>query len=585
MRLTVMLFTLFAAAHPFHAAAQESRPPTSPLGSPMATAIRAGDADALQRLLDAGADPNAMIPTGRDGWTAMTALGLAVFAAAGPPVPGAERYTEVVRLLLTAGADPNGVIGSDDPATPLEAALFTSPDVVRLLLEAGADPNAASCHSDGEVSTPLLIAEFAGESDIAELLRQAGAEDPFKSGAEIAIERNAATAPLHAAVWRKDRVAVARLLDAGADPNAVITGRRLVAGEVERFTALSLALPFEPHASGDADPVHVDAEMVRVLLDGGADPDAPFDLVCTADRPTPLLVAAFTIRVDVVQLLLEAGADPNARVELGGGESSLLILAAQMDVPELVRVLLEAGADPNMGFVRSGDSHETTPILAAVGFGTAGVVQLLLEAGADPDQGIRVGDAYTSLLVIAAGVGSSDMVRLLLEAGADPNRGARVNGLSLTPLAVALQGEHTEMAALLRAAGAEEISGLEQGRNEATGPGLPDDFEAAFTSCTAGPTMSASLAPLDVRVRYDIVGPVDTGCRVSMTFEANPNPEWENQPLEFTLDPSRPLEGQLQEGVMSCMSGAKRRFDCGGPLMELLRPKNAGRSGSTAARR
>jgi ankyrin repeat protein len=590
MRAIVLLFTLFAAAQPFHAAAQESRSPTSPAEPPLAEAIRLGDAAALQRLLEAGADPNTMIPTGEDGWTATTPLGLALFAATGTPIPGEderddatslgtsfipapERHTDVVRLLLQAGADPNRVVGADDQTTPLEAAVFTSPDVVRLLLDAGADPDVASCRSGGEVSTPLWIAEFAGQSDIAEVLRQAGAEDPFRSGAELAVERNAAATPLHAAVWNGDHARVQRLLAAGADPNAVITGRRLPTGEVERFTPLSLVLPFAARESRENEPVSVDGEMIRLLLGGGADPDAPFDLVCTADRPTPLLMAAINMEVDLLQLLLEAGADPNARVELGGAESSLLILAAQMGVPQLVRVLLEAGADPNMAVVESGDPYATTPLPAAIGSGSAGVVQLLLEAGADPHQGIQVGEEYSSLLVIAAGVGSSDMVRLLLEAGADPNREARFRGKSLTPLAVALQGEHIEMAALLRAAGAKESPGVEQDRDEAAGSWLPEVFEVAFVSCTAGQTMSASMAPLDVRVRYDILGSEGSGCRISLTFESNPNPEWVEKPLLLTLDPQQPFLVQLEEGMRSCMSGrGDRRFGCAGPLLEVLRP-------------
>jgi hypothetical protein len=96
-------------------------------------------------------------------------------------------------------------------------------------------------------------------------------------------------------------------------------------------------------------------------------------------------------------------------------------------------------------------------------------------------------------------------------------------------------------------------------------------FEADFATCTPGSTFSASLAPLDVRVRYAIIGAAGTDCRVSMTYESNPNPAWENQPLLLTLDPQQPFMPQVQEGIGSCMTGGDDRFDCDGPLLDVIR--------------
>jgi hypothetical protein len=118
----------------------------------------------------------------------------------------------------------------------------------------------------------------------------------------------------------------------------------------------------------------------------------------------------------------------------------------------------------------------------------------------------------------------------------------------------------TVLAVLLPAA----CTGPERGSAAAGG------FEADFARCTPGSTFTASLAPLDVRVRYTILDAAGAGCRVSMTYESNPNPAWENQPLLLTLDPQQPFMPQVEEGIRNCMTGRDERFDCDGPLLDVL---------------
>jgi ankyrin repeat protein len=135
-----LLLGLVAAL--FGAGACADAPPDAPL----IQAARTGSLDAIERLLDSGADVNLPGPTG-DGWDA-TALQHAILARQ----PGA------VRLLLERGADPNRSAGPRSVAPLLLAAGDTDPTFVRLLLAHGADPAVEDEHGD----TPLSRAVAAG---------------------------------------------------------------------------------------------------------------------------------------------------------------------------------------------------------------------------------------------------------------------------------------------------------------------------------------------------------------------------------------------------------------------------------------
>jgi len=95
------------------------------------------------------------------------------------------------------------------------------------------------------------------------------------------------------------------------------------------FTALHLAA-FFGHAGS-----------VRLLLDGGADPNA-VGRSAQIGPVQPLHSAAATGRLECARLLLAHGADVNARQS--GGFTALHAAAASSDT-ELARLLLAAGAD------------------------------------------------------------------------------------------------------------------------------------------------------------------------------------------------------------------------------------------------
>jgi tetratricopeptide (TPR) repeat protein len=126
--------------------------------TPLMLAARSNpNPEVVRLLLERGADPNTR---GRNNSTALS------FAA------GYTDNVEAVRLLLAAGADPNAQSGLGWSALMLVARLPTGAEVTRLLLEAGADPNLRT--TDG--LTALRLAEDMGHTEVAEVLREFGAQ-------------------------------------------------------------------------------------------------------------------------------------------------------------------------------------------------------------------------------------------------------------------------------------------------------------------------------------------------------------------------------------------------------------------------
>ena len=83
-----------------------------------------------------------------------------------------------------------------------------------------------------------------------------------------------------------------------------------------------------------------DLEGVKELVEAGANPSAIID-----GDGSPLIGAARSRRTDITRFLLEQGADPNGVVE---GDGSPLIAAAQNGTLEQVQMLIDRGADVNL---------------------------------------------------------------------------------------------------------------------------------------------------------------------------------------------------------------------------------------------
>jgi uncharacterized protein len=158
------------------------------------------------------------------------------------------------------------------------------------------------------------------------------------------------TTLLSLAVLGGDSSLTTSLLLAGADPNLPIGNSSLVTA-IKTRQANRL-------------------DIVRILLEHGADPNCRSDVYATA-----IHAAVGESCTDIVRLLLEYGARIN---ELGDDGMTPLWAACMWRDPEMVKLLLEHGADFNLRNSTLG----TSPIEEAIRNGNQEIIQLLVTAGA-----------------------------------------------------------------------------------------------------------------------------------------------------------------------------------------------------------
>jgi len=344
-------------------------------GQELVAAARAGDQERVQSLLSSGAEVNAR---DEEGSTALMFAALrgdetmvqALLAAGADPdlkdangetalLFGAGRGADIVRALLAAGADPN--LADGEGQTALLAAAESQLESVRLLIESGADVT----HRDEFGVSALTIAEASGASEIADLLRSAGATASLEDR-------------LHDAIRAGDQAAVSRLIAEGADVNAFDTDLY----ETPLIAALR----------------HRRLEILVSLLAAGADPSVEATGFDNAGE-TAILVAARENSPWALRVLLQAKARPQDR------DAALL---AGCHNPPVVRVALEEGARVNAKGERG-----VTPLACAAAAGALESVTLLLAAGADPQE--KADDGSTALGRALEG-GHSEVAETLMRA-------------------------------------------------------------------------------------------------------------------------------------------------------------------------
>lgn len=150
--------------------AKPARKPKRPELPLRALTVR-GDPDgeklaAVRRYVESGADVDALLPQGE------------VFMQSLLHLAAAQHHLEMMRYLLSKGADPNLANGTNGER-PLHAAVSSvdEPEAAALLLEHGAEVDARS----GPGSTPLHDAVVMGHARIVELLLGHGADPAIET--------------------------------------------------------------------------------------------------------------------------------------------------------------------------------------------------------------------------------------------------------------------------------------------------------------------------------------------------------------------------------------------------------------------
>ena len=324
------------------------------------TAARTGRVDVIQALLAAGADPNAS-----EAARGQTAL---MWAAA-------ENNADAIRTLVASGAHVAARTG--DPAAGEAGGVFSAEvgltrdarsgpsftallfavqlgqiDAVRALLEVGADVNDA--FPDG--TSALVVAAMNGQHDVGIYLIDRGAdvhaaEQGWNALHQIIRLRRTNIGHMPPPEGRGNRSSmdlIGRLLAAGVDVNAPMTAdfRDGYRNRLNRVGATPFLLASK----------NVDTEVMRVLLDAGADPLTP-----NADLTTPLMVAA---GVD----MWNPGEDGGATVE------------HEPEALEAVKMLVELGND-----VHAANDRGETALHGAAYRGAPSIVDYLVEQGAELD--------------------------------------------------------------------------------------------------------------------------------------------------------------------------------------------------------
>jgi ankyrin repeat protein len=383
---------------------------------PIRFAVREGQLDAVRILLEAGAsadvrgpEDESLMTVARDRAHEAVAAYLEAARArltrtlpadapgADPAIHVAAETNELDRVRVLLDADPALVRRGDRKGgTPLHRAVLGSArEVIGLLLDRGADIHALHGSGPGDAAgyatpdfQPIDLALFwrrRGDFDTARLLLARGA-----------------TCDLPIAAALGDGALVTAMLD--RDPSRVEEARPW--GK----RALSAAVDFGHE------------EIVRLLLDRGADPNGPEG--ADAPRGFALHSAARAGNRGLVELLLDHGADPNAQVDSAGSatyaaktrelRALLLSRGGILDCYDLIwageddEVVRRVTADPRAADVGCGGVFT-----AAATLGKRELVVRLLNAGARVPAMVTGCRSYL--------LEDPEILRLLLKSGMSPD--------------------------------------------------------------------------------------------------------------------------------------------------------------------
>ncbi len=328
--------------------AQVDRPTSNSGTTPLHMGSASGNVELVSVLLDAGAEPNA-----REREWGQTPL---IFAAA-------ANRADVIRVLIERGADPSlgsAVVDLIAQGRLESKARARQRDVLQALTPEGRTPTPAQL----EAAVLAYREVLEGLDDASDGEEEAeDDDDDFRRGDPNITTKGGLTPLLHAA-RQGHAEAVVALLDGGADIDQVGAGdgtspllmaiinaqfdlallllergaNANIASELNGATPLFAAVnaEWQPRTRFPQPQEHnlqtaTYLDVMRALLDGGADPDArltmhPWYMVYTGcgngncglvntDGATAFWRAAYATDVNAMRLLLEYGADPDIRTK------------------------------------------------------------------------------------------------------------------------------------------------------------------------------------------------------------------------------------------------------------------------------
>ncbi len=314
--------------------------------------------------------------------------------------------SRVLEALLRAGAEANRAARATGETALHRCADLgeheTRDELAEILTRHGADPNLR----DKDGWSPLLLAADHGSARLTAILLRNG-------GDANARHADGRTAAMIAAGSANDGLGVLRALEAhGADLTALDGGGRdgffyaLPRLELEEYLLAHGLERYVPEEEYTGDPVpdlftairynHI--EKVEALVRDETLACARFDPGVPNVYQPALFRATEIGRIEIVRLLLERGADPDAVGGYGPLRSTALWKAAHDGRERIVAALIEAGADLEIGSGAQGP-----PLMAAASRNHTGIVRRLLEAGADPGAESRGRNLLELLLVRAGG--------------------------------------------------------------------------------------------------------------------------------------------------------------------------------------
>jgi ankyrin repeat protein len=427
--------------------------------TPLSAAVVGQHWKAGKVLLDYDADPNV---SGGKGATSV----LHVAARCAP--------TWFVRLLLERGADPNSKSQWGGDALLQQVVSSGNWEVVELLLEFGADVNGG-----GEAVAPLLLAAAQNKPEIAGILIANGASIDVFSAAALGMservanflevnpealearDRSASRTPLAWAVAGGHVKLAEFLIERGAQVNTK--------SNLEWWQNYGVVQSSVDLASLDLTPLHYatasgDIDLVRLLLEHNADPNAQSKTSDNEPGATPLHLAATRGYVEIARLLLDHGANVNS---LTSFEGTPLHMAAEH--PEMIRLLLDHGADanatnksgntaldwiwdPNAETIALLSSHQgKMGIFTAIRLRQSQIAIALVEKSAELANAVDESNYKSSVLQAATTAGLTDVVKALLDHGANINY---VDASQRTALWAAAETGNTELVRLYLSKGA-----------------------------------------------------------------------------------------------------------------------------------